>query len=79
MMLKNQNFDNLTKTKDAFTELQNTIYKYDKNQMKRIKSGKSKSRVSLLFVSTLSRIRRISEQSVNLATLADESLKDLPG
>ncbi|MBN2008169.1 inorganic phosphate transporter [candidate division KSB1 bacterium] len=77
-MLKNQDFAEIADAKNAFHELQDTIYMYDKHQMKRIKSGKNKSRQSLLFVSTLSRIRRISEQSLNLAILADESLKEMP-
>ncbi|MBN2008168.1 inorganic phosphate transporter [candidate division KSB1 bacterium] len=79
VILQNDKYQNLPKVQTSLTALQNTIYKCDKHQMKRIKAGKSKSRQSLLFVSTLSRIRRIAEQSVNLAKIAEESLKNMPG
>jgi len=48
-------FDGIKNFSKSLTFLKDTIRQYDKNQMKRIKSGKSKSRQSLLFVSMLSR------------------------
>ncbi len=77
-MLRQQIFDALAAEKNALKELQEIIYKYDKRQMKRIKSGKSKSRVSLLFVSMLSRMRRMAEQSIHLAELSGESVAEMP-
>jgi phosphate/sulfate permease len=57
----------------SVANLKNSIRQFDKNQMRRIKSGKSKTRQSLLFVSSLSRVERIAEQVLNLVKLYGES------
>lgn len=77
-MLDNRQFKNIENLAQEVEELNETIYHFDLNQMKRIKSGKSKSRQSLLFVSALYRVRRITEQSVNLTKLSNESIKRIP-
>ncbi|HEX9972038.1 MAG TPA: inorganic phosphate transporter [bacterium] len=72
-IFENQKTDGIKNISKSLENLKNTIRLYDKNQMKRIKSGKSKARLSLLFVSTLSRLERIAEQVLNLAKLYEES------
>jgi len=67
---KENEIDSVSK---SLADLKTTIRQYDKNQMKRIKSGRSKTRQSLLFVSTLSRAERIAEQVVNLVKLHGEN------
>lgn len=57
----------------SLNSLKTAIQLYDRNQMKRIKAGKTKARQSLLFVSTLSRVERIAEQVFNLTKLYQES------
>jgi len=69
-----KNFAGIKNLSKSLTSLKDTIRQYDKNQMKRIKGGKTKSRQSLLFVSTLSRAERIAEQVVNLVNLYGESI-----
>ena len=73
-VFEGKKFDGIKNFSKSLTILKNTIRQYDKNQMKRIKAGKSKSRQSLLFVSTLSRADRIAEQVVNLVNLYGESI-----
>jgi len=60
----------------ALSALKSAVKQYDKNQMKRIKSGKAKTRQSLLFVTTLSRTERIAEQIFNLVKLYGETRKE---
>jgi len=59
-------FDTIVKDMDKF---QDEVYSVNKKQMKRIKKKKSGSRQSLLFVSDLSQIERIAEQSLELLKL----------
>ena len=73
-IFENQKIDFIKDISKSFTNLKNTIRQYDKNQMRRIKSGKSKTRQSLLFVSCLSKIDRIAEQVLHLVNLYAESL-----
>lgn len=75
-MLEYKKFSELRKVTQSLENLKATIQLYDKHQMKRIKSGKAKTRQSLLFVSTLSWLGRIAEQTVNLTKLVDESVKE---
>jgi len=72
-VFENQKTDGIKNISKFLTNLKNTIRQYDKNQMKRIKAGKSKTRQSLLFVSSLSRVERIAEQVLNLVKLYGES------
>lgn len=72
-ILKQKRFSEIDSISSSLQELKNTIRKFDKNQMKRIKKGKSKTRLSLLFVSTLARVERIAEQVLNLIKLYDET------
>jgi len=73
-VFEDKKFDGIKNFSKSLTFLKDTIRQYDKNQMKRIKAGKSKSRQSLLFVSMLSRVQRIAEQVVNLINLYAESI-----
>ena len=73
-VFENQKVDGIKNISKSLTNLKNTIRQYDKHQMKRIKSGKSKARLSLLFVSSLSRVQRIAEQVLNLVNLYSESI-----
>lgn len=73
-VFEDKTFDGVKNFPKSINSLKDTIRQYDKNQMKRIKGGKSKSRQSLLFVSMLSRADRIAEQVVNLVNLYAESV-----
>lgn len=73
-VFEDKQFDGDKDFSKSLTFLKDTIRQYDKNQMKRIKSGKSRTRQSLLFVSTLSRVERIAEQVMNLVNLYGESI-----
>lgn len=72
-VFEGQKFDRIKNFSKSISALKEMIDQFDKHQMKRIKSGKSKARQSLLFVSTLSRSQRIAEQVVNLVSLYSES------
>lgn len=61
--------------KKTLQDLQAATKKYDKNQIRRIKSGKSGTRQSLLFINSLSRAERIAEQTAQLLELFDETTK----
>jgi len=73
-ILEESKLDEIKYFNRSVITLKNSIRQFDKNQMKRIRSGKSKPRQSLLFVSTLSRIERIAEQVLNLVKLYSESV-----
>ncbi|MEE4310572.1 MAG: inorganic phosphate transporter [candidate division KSB1 bacterium] len=70
--LREGQFTRLDELTEKLTELKDLISKYDRTQMKRLKSGVTKSRLSLLFVSTMSKIERIAENTVNLLKLYDK-------
>lgn len=77
-MLKEKDFSKFNKTEKILANLKSAVGKFDKSQMKRIKKKKSGSRVSLLFVSTLSRIERISIQVFELGKIYQEIYSSLP-
>jgi len=70
-----QKFKQVSDLKKTLENLQSATKKYDKNQIKRIKSGKSGTRQSLLFINSLSRAERIAEQTAHLLELFDETTK----
>ena len=70
--LKDGKFTKLDELPLKLNELKSLISRYDRTQMKRLKSGVTKSRLSLLFVSTMSKIERIAENTVNLLKLYEE-------
>ena len=76
VVFEKQSTDEVKKVAKSVATLKSAIRQYDNNQMKRIKSGKSKARLSLLFVSSLSRVNRIAEQLLNLVELYTEAIKE---
>lgn len=65
-MIKNKDFSKLAETTENLEKFRMLVRRFDKNQMKRIKKKKSGSRISLLYVTVLSRIERIALQIFEL-------------
>ena len=74
--IKNNSFNNLDEIKKELSKLRSILKKFNKNQMKRIKSGKTGNRLSMLFIGILSNTERIGEQIVNILGLLKESSED---
>ncbi|MBN1348465.1 inorganic phosphate transporter [candidate division KSB1 bacterium] len=74
--LERRKFSNTNDIRKTLAELKETIRRLDKQQMKRIKKGKTKTRQSLLFVSSLGRLERIGEQVMSLVELYKESAEE---
>lgn len=68
-IVETQNFTRLNEANITLENMVSWIRKADKNQLKRIKAGESKSRQSLLFISTLSKMERIAKQVYDLMKL----------
>ncbi|NOZ61042.1 MAG: inorganic phosphate transporter [Calditrichaeota bacterium] len=51
-------------------DLKANVHELDRNQVDRIKSGKARTRQSLLFLSVLVKVERVAEQVYNLAYLS---------
>jgi Phosphate transporter family len=75
--LEQRRFDEVEPMAKSIQELKDTIKQYDKNQIKRIKGGKSGTRQSLLFIGTLSKAERIADQAVHLVKLYKESADEM--
>ena len=78
-MMKTQKFDGLSGLQQSVSGLKETIRQFDKRQMKRIKSGKSKTRQTLLFLGTLNKAERVADQVVNLLHFYRDSVRELGG
>ncbi len=76
-MMRRQKFDELPALQKAVSGLKETIRQFDKRQMKRIKSGKSKTRQTLLFIGTLNKAERVADQVVLLLQLYRDSMGEL--
>lgn len=72
---RKQQFKFVKEMKKTLESLQAATKKYDRNQIKRIKTGKSGTRQSLLFINSLTRAERIAEQTAHLLALFDETAK----
>ena len=75
--LEHRRFDDVEQMTKSIQELKETIKQYDKNQIRRIKGGKSGTRQSLLFIGTLSKAERVADQAVNLVKLYKESAEEM--
>jgi hypothetical protein len=75
--LEQHRFEDVDRMTGSIQELKEIIRQFDKNQIKRIKGGKSGTRQSLLFIGTLSKAERIAEQAVHLAKLYRESADEM--
>ena len=59
------------------SSLKGEIRQYDRQLIKRIKGGRARTRQSLLFLGTMSKTERIADQTVLLARLYRETIKNL--
>lgn len=76
-MMRTQKFEALPALQQSVNGLKETIRQFDRRQMKRIKSGKSKTRQTLLFLGTLNKAERVADQVVNLLHIYRDSLREL--
>ena len=76
--ISRKDFAELDHQSEELLKIKDMIRTYDKHQLKRIKTGKIQARRNLLFVSTLSRLDRIAEQSLNLLKLYKDSMEETP-
>ncbi|MCI0496359.1 hypothetical protein L0Z72_15235, partial [candidate division KSB1 bacterium] len=74
-MINTNSYHDIAEITIQVQDLKNTIRKFDKHQMNRIKNGKAGTRQSLLFVSTLSKVERIAEQVINLIELCKDTVR----
>jgi hypothetical protein len=56
-------------------KLKNLVDEFDKNQLKRIQQGESKTRLSILFYGLLGNSLNISQQTQDLLAIFRESFK----
>lgn len=68
-MLRKGEWDHMEWIRGQLAELKETVLQYDRNQMKRVKLGKSGTRNSLLFLGTMSKAERVVAQSVQFVEL----------
>lgn len=73
-MFRESSFSDVEWLSSEVQELKDLIHKFDRNQIKRIKAGKSGTRHSLLFIGTLSKAERIAEQFSILARLYEQTV-----
>ena len=76
-MMRKQQFGDLSALQQSVAGLKEAIRQFDRRQMKRIKSGKSKTRQTLLFIGTLNKAERVADQVVILLHLYRDSLSEL--
>nr|MDJ0810313.1 inorganic phosphate transporter [Desulfobacterales bacterium] len=57
-----------------YVELKDMLEDFDQAQIERIRSGVSKTRLSILYYGLTNACLKISEQTLHLVTLFDESL-----
>ena len=72
--LRKGSFEDTERLTKRVKDLKSTIREFDRNQVKRIKSGKSGTRLSLLFIGTMSKAERIADQAVQLVCSYQESV-----
>jgi hypothetical protein len=58
-----------------YVKLKGLLEEYDSNQLKRIRSGESKTRLSILFYGINNACLKISEQGLQLLTIFDETFQ----
>jgi phosphate/sulfate permease len=75
--LKKGSFGETDRMTKAVKDLKEVVRTFDKNQIKRIRSGKSGTRQSLLFIGTMSKAERVAEQAVHLVSLYREAFEEM--
>jgi Na+/phosphate symporter len=79
IMLDREHF-NYGEVAAPYVELKNMLEDFDRSQIERIRSGVSKTRLSILYYGLNNASLKISEQALHLLTLFDETLpKEAPG
>jgi phosphate/sulfate permease len=74
--LKKGSFGDTDRMAKDVKELKELVRGYDKNQIKRIRSGKSGTRQSLLFIGTMSKAERVADQAVQLVSLYQAAVEE---
>jgi len=71
--LRKGSFEEVERLTKRMQELKATIRDFDKNQIRRIKAGRSGTRQSLLFLGTMAKAERIAEGALQIVRLYQES------
>jgi len=73
--LSKTNFDDLSDLTKKLDDVKSAAKKFNKNQMKRIKSKKTGTKLSMIFINILTASERIGEQLVTLVKLLKQAKK----